>query len=215
MTSCPVLRCLAPRLPVLSVGFGSVFCSMPLGRIAGPPVTPLSLTIPARKSATTCFSAAFSASRRSVRASRSPRDSSERGIFSGTDMLGTNRVRYEQGHPRSSSYLPGFLPQLLNGQQAVTAINALWLRRSTAFRWLQQPIGRHLMIDVVEQVIERHQEVKNEGISERLVTQEPIRRRVLPEVLAGRIIVLQFLRRRDTCRRCDHDRCQEQASCED
>src|SRR4051794_41171009 len=85
---------------------------MPLGRIAGPPVTPLSLTIPARKSATTCFSAAFSASRRSVRASRSPRDSSERGIFSGTDMLGTNRVRYEQGQPRSSSYLPGFLPQV-------------------------------------------------------------------------------------------------------
>src|SRR3954469_19454418 len=109
---CPVLRCLAPPLPVLSVGFGSVFCSMPLGRIAGPPVTPLSLTIPARKSATTCFSAAFSASRRSVRASRSPRDSSERGIFSGTDMLGTNRVRYEQGQPRSSSYLPGFLPQV-------------------------------------------------------------------------------------------------------
>src|SRR3954467_955511 len=56
----------------------------------------------------------------------------------------------------------------LNGQQAVTAISALWLRRSTAFRWLQQPIGRHLMIDVVEQVIERHQEVKNEGISEHL-----------------------------------------------
>jgi hypothetical protein len=82
-------------------------------------------------------------------------------------MLGTNRVRYEQGQPRSSSYLPGFLPQVLNGQQAVTAISALWLRRSTAFRWLQQPIGRHLMIDVVEQVIERHQEVKNEGISER------------------------------------------------
>src|SRR3954453_14845476 len=56
----------------------------------------------------------------------------------------------------------------LNGQQAVTAISALWLRRSIAFRWLQQPIGRHLMIDVVEQVIERHQEVKNEGISEPL-----------------------------------------------
>src|SRR3954453_23475742 len=85
---------------------------MPLGRIAGPPVTPLSLTIPARKSATTCFSAAFSASRRSVRASRSPRDSSERGIFSRTDMPGTNGVRYEQVQPRSSSYLPGFLPQV-------------------------------------------------------------------------------------------------------
>jgi hypothetical protein len=38
----------------------------------------------------------------------------------------------------------------LNGQQAVTAITALWLWRSTAFRWLQQPIGRHLMSDVVE-----------------------------------------------------------------
>src|SRR3954470_12927947 len=111
MTSCPVLRCLAPRLPVLSVG--SVFGSMPLGRIVGRPVTPLSLAISARKSATTCFSAAFSASRRSVRASRSPRDSSERGIFSGTDMPGTNRVRYEQVQPRSSSYLPGFLPQVL------------------------------------------------------------------------------------------------------
>src|SRR3954470_13344280 len=61
----------------------------------------------------------------------------------------------------------------LNGQQAVTAISALWLRRSTAFRWLQQPIGRHLMIDVVEQVIERHQEVKNEGISE-IVKSMPI-----------------------------------------
>src|SRR3954467_13246949 len=57
----------------------------------------------------------------------------------------------------------------LNGQQAVTAISALWLRRSTAFRWLQQPIGRHLMVDVVEQVIERHQEVKSEGISEGLI----------------------------------------------
>src|SRR3954451_21749760 len=61
----------------------------------------------------------------------------------------------------------------LNGQQAVTAISALWLRRSTAFRWLQQPIGRHLMIDVVEQVIERHHEVKNEGISE-IVKSMPI-----------------------------------------
>src|SRR3954447_10196774 len=61
----------------------------------------------------------------------------------------------------------------LNGQQAVTAISALWLRRSTAFRWLQQPIGRHLMIDVVEQVIERHQEVKNEGISEARDTRSP------------------------------------------
>jgi hypothetical protein len=39
----------------------------------------------------------------------------------------------------------------------------------TAFRWLQQPIGRHLMIDVVEQVIERHPKVKNEGIPEGLV----------------------------------------------
>ena len=54
----------------------------------------------------------------------------------------------------------------LNGQQTVTAITALWLWRSTAFRWLQQPIGRHLMIDVVEQVIERHPEVKNERIPE-------------------------------------------------
>src|SRR4051794_19858505 len=115
MTSCPVLRCLAPRLPVLSIGFGSVFGPMPLGRIVGRPVTPLSLAISARNSATTCFSAAFSASRRSVRASRSPRDSSERGIFSGTDMPGTNRVRYEQVQPRSSSYLPGFLPQVPAG----------------------------------------------------------------------------------------------------
>src|SRR4051794_26915774 len=35
----------------------------------------------------------------------------------------------------------------------------------TLFRG-RDTIGRHLMIDVVEQVIERHQEVKNEGISE-------------------------------------------------
>ena len=55
---------------------------------------------------------------------------------------------------------------LLNGQYAVTAITALWLWRSTAFRWLQQPIGRYLMSDVVEQVIQRHPEVKNEGIPE-------------------------------------------------
>src|SRR5918995_5819741 len=40
MTSRSVLRCLTPRLPALSVG--SVFCSMPLGRIVGRPVTPLS-----------------------------------------------------------------------------------------------------------------------------------------------------------------------------
>src|SRR5215218_3712482 len=55
----------------------------------------------------------------------------------------------------------------LNGQQAVTAITALWLWRSTAFRWLQQPIGRHLMSDGFEQVIQRHPGVKNEGIPER------------------------------------------------
>src|SRR3954463_8419781 len=54
----------------------------------------------------------------------------------------------------------------LNGQHAVTAITALWLWRSTAFRWLRQPIGRHLMSNVVEQVIQRHPEVKNEGIPE-------------------------------------------------
>src|SRR3954471_16843260 len=71
---------------------------------------------------------------------------------------------YAQPSPHFSYSEINALP--LNGQQAVTAISALWLRRSTAFRWLQQPIGRHLMIDVVEQVIERHQEVKNEGISE-------------------------------------------------
>src|SRR3954466_15511015 len=166
MTSCINDQfCAVWRHACRSCPSASARSSAPCHSVAGPPVTPLNLTIPARKSATTCFSAAFSASRRSVRASRSPRDSSERGIFSGTDMLGTNRVHYEQGQPRSSSYLPGFLPQVLNGQQAVTAISALWLRRSTAFRWLQQPIGRHLMIDVVEQVIERHQEVKNEGIS--------------------------------------------------
>src|SRR3954454_17935102 len=112
MTSRSVLRCLAPRLPALSIDFGSVFCSMPLGRIAGRPVTPLSLAISARSSATACFSAAFSASRRSVSASRSPRDSSERGIFSGTDMPGTNRVRKERMQPHSASYLPGLLPQV-------------------------------------------------------------------------------------------------------
>src|SRR3954463_8924688 len=68
-------------------------------------------------------------------------------------------------HPPHFSYSEiNALP--LNGQQAVTAISALWLRRSTVFRWLQQPIGRHLMIDVIEQVIERHPKVKNEGISE-------------------------------------------------
>src|SRR3954464_11701514 len=57
----------------------------------------------------------------------------------------------------------------LNGQQAVTVITALWLWCPTAFRWLQQPIGRHLVIDVAKQVIQRHPEVKNEGIPERLV----------------------------------------------
>ena len=78
--------------------------------------------------------------------------------------------------------LPGVLPHVpqpsphfshneinaipLNGQHAVTAITALWLWRSTAFRWLQQPVGRYLMRDVVEQVIQRHPEVKNEGIPE-------------------------------------------------
>src|SRR3954453_19430610 len=77
----------------------------------------------------------------------------------------------------------------LNGQQAVTAISALWLRRSTAFRWLQQPIGRHLMIDVVEQVIERHQEVKNEGISELHMTSRTLRRRLDAEEISFSAIV--------------------------
>src|SRR3954463_3514570 len=61
----------------------------------------------------------------------------------------------------------------LNGQQAVTAITALWLWRSTAFRSLQQPIGRHLVIDVAKQVIQRHPEVQNEGMPE---AQTPLRR---------------------------------------
>src|SRR3954470_21430093 len=74
-------------------------------------------------------------------------------------------TRASQPSPHFSYSEINALP--LNGQQAVTAISALWLRRSTAFRWLQQPIGRHLMIDVIEQVIERHPKVKNEGISER------------------------------------------------
>src|SRR3954454_10063407 len=73
-------------------------------------------------------------------------------------------TRASQPSPHFSYSEINALP--LNGQQAVTAISALWLRRSTAFRWLQQPIGRHLMIDVIEQVIERHPKVKNEGISE-------------------------------------------------
>src|SRR4051794_408434 len=83
----------------------------------------------------------------------------EEGFYFGT---------YTQPSPHFSYSEINALP--LNGQQAVTAISALWLRRSTAFRWLQQPIGRHLMIDVVEQVIERHQEVKNEVISEVHIT---------------------------------------------
>src|SRR3954454_16052194 len=62
-----------------------------------------------------------------------------------------------------------------NGQQAVTAITALWLWCPTAFRWLQQPIGRHLVIDVAKQVIQRHPEVKNEGIPEALTGKHPIR----------------------------------------
>src|SRR5688572_20756858 len=116
MTSRSVLRCLTPRLPALSVG--SVFCSMPLGRIVGRPVTPLSLAISARSSATVCFNSAFSASKRSVRASRSPRDRPERGIVSGTDMPGTNRVRKERMQPHPISYLPGFLAQVLaRGQE--------------------------------------------------------------------------------------------------
>src|SRR3954470_3803332 len=73
-------------------------------------------------------------------------------------------TRASQPSPHFSYSEINALP--LNGQQAVTAISALWLRRSTAFRWLQQPIGRHLMIDVIEQVIERHPKVQNEGISE-------------------------------------------------
>src|SRR3954469_25760133 len=73
--------------------------------------------------------------------------------------------RYDpQPSPHFSHSKINALP--LNGQQAVTAITALWLWLSTAFRWLQQPIGRHLMSNVVEQVIQRHPEVKNEGIPE-------------------------------------------------
>src|SRR3954464_10149157 len=72
--------------------------------------------------------------------------------------------RTAQPSPHFSHSKINALP--LNGQQAVTAITALWLWLSTAFRWLQQPIGRHLMSNVVEQVIQRHPEVKNEGIPE-------------------------------------------------
>jgi hypothetical protein len=77
-----------------------------------------------------------------------------------------------QRHPAST--IPSFSHSEINaipfnGQQAVTAITALWLWCPTAFRWLQQPIGRHLVIDVAKQVIQRHPEVKNEGIPEILV----------------------------------------------
>jgi hypothetical protein len=72
--------------------------------------------------------------------------------------------RDSQPSPHFSDSEINALP--FNGQQAATAITALWLWGSTAFRWLQQPIGRHLVIDVVEQVIQRHPVVKNEGIPE-------------------------------------------------
>src|SRR3954451_2775368 len=84
--------------------------------------------------------------------------------FSSTLINRKARISLAQPSPHFFYSEINALP--LNGQQAVTAINALWLRRSTAFRWLQQPIGRHLMIDVVEQVIEKHPKVKNEGIPE-------------------------------------------------
>jgi GAF domain-containing protein len=65
----------------------------------------------------------------------------ERIIFL-TDLKQKNflsALQMAQPSPHFSDSEINALP--FNGQQAATAITALWLWRSTAFRWLQQPIS--------------------------------------------------------------------------
>src|SRR3954464_2493229 len=86
---------------------------MPLGLTLGRPFTPLSVATSARSSAIACRSAAFSASNRSARASSSPRDRPERGIFADADMPRTSRPQGTQVQPRKPTAARGFAPRTL------------------------------------------------------------------------------------------------------
>src|SRR5512135_2481410 len=105
-----VLRALGPRFLAWPAGLGLVAGSMPDGLNAGRPFRPLSLAISARRSATACFKVAFSASKRSVKASSSLRDRSETVIFSGADMLRTKRVRTRLTQPLHPTAARPFAP---------------------------------------------------------------------------------------------------------
>ncbi len=75
------------------------------------PCTPFSLATSARSSAIACFSVAFSANSRSLSASRSSRDSAERGIFVRTSMRATQIGSMPARHnPLSSPVCPGSCP---------------------------------------------------------------------------------------------------------
>src|SRR3954453_81277 len=110
MTSRAVLRSFVPCFLTQLTALGSVFCSMPLGLIAGRAATPFNRAISARSSPTVCCNAAFSASRRSVKASRSPRDRPEREIFSGADTPGKIGARQARRNLTLLHTCPAFCP---------------------------------------------------------------------------------------------------------
>ena len=83
---------------------------MPLGFSLGRPCKPLSVATSARNSAMACFSAAFSASRRSLSASRSPRDSVARLVFLGVDMPITDRLHARPTQPYQPTTARTFCP---------------------------------------------------------------------------------------------------------
>src|SRR4051794_3138002 len=107
----PILGAFTPRPRPVSAGSGPVPFSMPLGLTLGRPFTPLSVATSARSSAIACRSAAFSASNRSARASSSPRDRPERGIFADADMPRTSRPQGTQVQPRKPTAARGFAPR--------------------------------------------------------------------------------------------------------
>src|SRR3954451_65644 len=128
MTSRAVLRSFVPCFLTQLTALGSVFCSMPLGLIAGRAGTPFNRAISARSSLTVCCNAASSASRRSVKASRSPRDRPEREIFSGADTPGKIGARQARRILTLLHTCPAFCPSY-NGKKIATSSKPLILRR--------------------------------------------------------------------------------------
>src|SRR3954466_11285480 len=168
----PILGAFTPRPRPVSAGSGPVPFSMPLGLTLGRPFTPLSVATSARSSAIACRSAAFSASNRSARASSSPRDRPERGIFADADMPRTSRPQGTQVQPRKPTAARGFAPRTHGAKRHVfrshyNRFRCGSCRAEMCLHPRRSKYGPNLRAYIVYLIIEMR--LSNEKISEHLL----------------------------------------------